>query len=449
MTATRDGHTGCSRFAFVAVTLMALTAAACGTAASPSSAASATQQAAPQTTRPSLPSVSNESARPSVSAASPLRSLGLAPDGMWTGIHWIAISGGQAPAVPPALFGAQFPTNFIWGSSKGFVEVLWDFHKRTLTPWFSADGLTWRAAGALDTSIWTPYLRSYDATPNSSDPTHDFCHVVGPDLQEGPQALLLTATLLCGGSGEVGGIAYSPIAAWISSNGLSWTPATIPAAITSVSGGASGFVGVGSDGSVWLSQDSRAWAKVTLPPALLKKDVSPCGGLVSLADGFVLAGLVAVKSGGVSQTQGALWWSPDAETWTRDSLGGTVPAEDGDQMCAMAIDAHTVVAELIRSASLTGPAYLASTDGKTWAALQTEPFQEVNGNTILAGRDKGLVFSNLGDSGLYALDGNLALVELKQSGDLPGGSDFVLGPTGILAASDDGTRFWIGVPTVG
>jgi hypothetical protein len=367
---------------------------------------------------------------------------------MWTGIHWIAVPGGQAPAIPPALFGGQFPTNFIWGSGKGFVEVLWDFHKRTLTPWFSADGLTWRAAGALDTSIWTPYRRSYDATTNRSDPTHDFCHVVDPVLQEGPQALLLTAILLCGGSGEVGGVAYSPIAAWISSNGLTWTPATIPAAVTSVSGGASGFVGVGSDNSFWLSQDSRAWTKITLPPALLKKDVSPCG-LVSLADGFVLAGVVAVKSGGVGQTQGALWWSPDAKTWTRDSLSGAVPTEDGYEMCAMAIDAHTVAAELNLSASLPDFAYLASTDGKTWAVLQTKPFQEVNGTTILPGRDRGLVYSNLGDGGLYALDDDLALVALNQSGDLPGGSDMVLGPTGILSASDDGTRFWIGVPTVG
>ena len=449
MKGARDGHLARSRFALTAAVLMALSAAACGTAASPSPAATATQRVAPQTTRPSSPSVSKESARPSVSSASPLQSLGLAPEGMWTGIHWIAVPGGQAPAVPPALFGAQYPTNFIRGSSKGFVEVLWDFHKRTLTPWFSADGLTWRAAGALDTSIWTPYLRSYDATPNSSDPTHDFCHVVDPNLQEGPQTLLLTAILLCGGSGEVGGVAYSPIAAWVSSNGLSWTPATIPAAITSVSGGASGFVGVGSDNSLWLSQDSRAWTKVTLPQALLKKDVSPCG-LVSLAGGFVLAGMVAVKSGRVSQTQGALWWSPDARTWTQDSLSGAVPEEDGYRMCAMAIDAHTVVAELILSASLPDSAYIASTDGRTWAVLQTEPFQAVNGNDILAGRDRGLVLSNPGDDGrvgLCALDDNLALVTLNQSGDLPEGS-MVLGPTGILA-SDDGTRFWIGVPTVG
>ena len=43
---------------------------------------------------------------------------------------------------------------------------------------------------------------------------------------------------------------------------------------------------------------------------------------------------------------------------------------------------------------------------------------------------------------------NFSIVTLKESGDLPwwDSEQFALGPTGLLV-TDDGTRFWLGVPT--
>jgi hypothetical protein len=49
----------------------------------------------------------------------------------------------------------------------------------------------------------------------------------------------------------------------------------------------------------------------------------------------------------------------------------------------------------------------------------------------------------------WSFNSGLNLVSVKQTGDLPWTADqLVLGPTGLLV-TEDGTRFWIGVPSAG
>jgi hypothetical protein len=76
----------------------------------------------------------------------------------------------------------------LQGWSKGYVEFIWDAHERTLTPWASANGLTWRAGNKLDTSAWNSYFKSYDADPTGD---HDGCWVTVSNFQEGPATMLL------------------------------------------------------------------------------------------------------------------------------------------------------------------------------------------------------------------------------------------------------------------
>jgi hypothetical protein len=246
----------------------------------------------------------------------------------------------------------------------------------------------------------------------------------------------------------VGGVAYSPKAAWTSPNGLSWTPATIPSGVTDkILGGSSGFVTIKSDGSratLWSSQDGRAWTKGKLPPEALAAAPDQLN-FVPVAGGFVLSDLVGVDN----LHQAAIWWSPDGATWTRDSLSGAVPSEYGSCLSVVRVDEHALVATMCLSEYLPEWAWLASADGRTWTELRLDPFDFIDGNWVFAGRDRGLVLSPSRPGALLVLDDSLALVLLKQSGDLPAGAyPFGLGPAGLLE-SDQGTRFWIGVPTAG
>jgi len=242
---------------------------------------------------------------------------------------------------------------------------------------------------------------------------------------------------------------------WISGDGLTWTPETFPGSVDGglISGGSSGFVALGSDSSkasIWTSQDGRNWLQGALPSAALAEG-SSLRDPISFAGGLVLPGEVKVKEGTLEegcpnadsiQYQGALWWSPDGKTWTRDSLTGANPTNYYDAMMSVVrIDDHTVVAQQFGSDT-----EWASSDGKTWTRLKGSPVVFPNygiGPNVVVGHDRGLVL----DGGPCAFSDSLALVPLNQTGDLPwSGSQYGLGPTGLLATSD-GARFWIGVPT--
>jgi hypothetical protein len=364
----------------------------------------------------------------------------------------------------------------LQGWSKGYVEFIWDAHERMLTPWASANGLTWRAGNKLDTSAWNSYLKSYDADPAGD---HDGCWVTVSNFQEGPATLLLQGIVECSGlcsqtSTDEG------YGSWTSSDSLSWTPATLPYFNygIGISGGSGGFIGVDSSTSqttAWLSADGQTWRRSGLP-AEAKAAGSSVNNPVSIAGGFVLPGVVMIKKGhqesgggcssGSNQSllQGALWWSPDGTTWTRDSLSGASQSYDGVNISAFRVDDHTVVADLTTSnAELSSKDTIewASRDGKTWTRLTGTPVT-YNGAAVgsVVGRDRGLV---LGSSiypddpnrywpSFFCFNGGLSLVKLQQGGSLPyvdgTTSQMALGPTGLLV-TEDGSRFWLGMPTGG
>ena len=74
-----------------------------------------------------------------------------------------------------------------------------------------------------------------------------------------------------------------------------------------------------------------------------------------------------------------------------------------------------------------------------------------------SGRSRGLLYdwlaldgSSLDAPTMCVLDDKFSLVTLKQTGDWPWIDNWqlALGPTGLVV-TEDGSRFWIGVPTAG
>ena len=123
--------------------------------------------------------------------------------------------------------------------------------------------------------------------------------------------------------------------AWVSTDGRTWTPATVPpnrlpdetwAVARAVTAGGPGLVAigwanVGPDASfrvaVWTSSDGLKWSRVPNAPGLAlgagtvdfpepgPRDVAAWSG-----------GLVAVGVGGAAGTSAVIWTSPDGRTWT-------------------------------------------------------------------------------------------------------------------------------------
>ena len=492
-----------------AAALLVVSLAACSAKASPSPAASPSASSDAATTSPypvwtpdqgsATPTATDTSdASPSASPTlpmptGPLPSVGSAPAGTWTGLKWIAIPGGHSPAVPAAdLDGDSNAT--IEGWSKGYIEFVWNPAKRSLTPWTSTDGLRWKAGTRLDTSAWTAGFKSYDAAydPTSADwdpadggtrAAYQYdCTVTVTNFQEDSGALLLSADATCGGAVfHGGGCAGGPPGVdvgdddWTSANGSTWKPTRQVYGYPS--GGSAGFIGLtgygdvgvsgdsGASAAIWTSQDGQTWTEGAVPVEATLS-TSTVGDPVSIAGGFVLPGVVLEKPGhqslwdgcggpslsDQSLYEGALWWSPDGTNWTRDPLtSGTTTSYNGIQMSLARVDDHTVVAiEQISNSTIEW----ASHDGKTWTRLKGQPIDPTDPGMVMAGSQRGLLYEQPGgsdpaaDSSICEFSSNFGVVTLKESGDLPwwDSEQFALGPTGLLV-TDDGTRFWLGVPT--
>jgi hypothetical protein len=489
-------------FGAAVAVLMASLVGACATArANPGASASATDL--PSGSPGETPAASNAAASPSPSPvwtpdpapsiedysdptplppppSGPLPNVPAAPAGTWTAVNWIALPGGNYPAVP-AGNDYVYSTATLEGWSKGYVEFLWDSSKRTIVPWVSADGLRWKPGTKLDLGAWAGDFATWDEELGDSefDPEepdyHDSCTVTVSGFEEGPSTLLMRAYFDC--AGGCGGPWFtSGEAFWTSPDGMAWSALDPKQALGvdlfgSISGGSSGFISLGQAGdgdAEWVSTDGRAWTRGTLPP-----DGFRFAAPVAYAGGFVLPGVVSVRKGhqgwlggmcgpggptDLGKYEGALWWSSDGLSWTRVALTGTVGF--GVDMSVYRIDDETLLASETTSGSqgeLTGQIQWLSRDGKTWkrTGLVASPYSYW-GSQILAGRHQGLILTTTILAGgeevcdLHALDGNLKLISVGQSGDQPWefGVDVVIGPTGLLASAD-GQRFWIGVPAAG
>lgn len=415
---------------------------------------------------------------PTPTPRNPLPTVGPVPAGQWTGMYWIDIPGGNSPTVPvqTGVPGREdAPGVTLEGWSKGYVEFVWDAHARTVTPWASPDGLSWRQGARLDISAWTGYLKTYDAANNGSDPQyHDNCSFSVGNFQQGPATLLVQGFVICNPSIECSGGYDNSHVIWTSSDGLAWTPGTLPYTDPdhedTISGGTGGFIGLDrstSQPKIWVSSDGQGWRQGGLPAAAMTTG-SSVGYPVSFSAGFVLPGVIMVKNGSrtadgrcggtvdTRQYQGALWWSPDGRTWTRASLSGATPSSDGINMNVARLDDHILLAE--QMISDTDKIEWVSTDGKTWTRLKGYPIEAFQGRLMgpsigdsgsWVGLDRSLVWTN-GPTGrnLAVFDSLFNLVNLRQAGDVPTIDPglMALGPTGLLATTD-GSRFWMGVPT--
>lgn len=458
-----------------AFVLVALSVSACSVASlSPSPEPAATTSASVEAVSPS-PAADTPTPAPSPTP-SPLPSLGAVPAGAWTGFDWISLPAGHGPSLPAAV-DLSSPGVSLEGWSKGYVELVWDPHLRTITPWVSGDGLTWNAGEKLDTSVWSADFMAYDAQ-HSGPGDHDACSLAVSEFGEGVTILLMRGFFSC--DGGCGGPWYtSQSAMWTSSDALGWVPVDVPGTfgaggVGPISGGSSGFIALGPSASsqvLWLSADGRKWTNGQLP-ADLRKATSSVGSPASFAGGYVMPGVLLEKAGDAyaggsagcvspegpanpSMYRAGLWSSTDGKSWVRDSLTGTTDAAYVT-MSVIRVDDHTLVA--VQSAYVPNvrgvtSAEWVSSDGKAWKPLEgVSPFA-----TALTDGARGLLIG-CSDAGVPAQDvwlsacaigPNLDAVHLTESGDMPqgGSGQLALGPTGLLV-TEDGSNFWIGVPTV-
>jgi len=161
--------------------------------------------------------------------------------------------------------------------------------------------------------------------------------------------------------------------------------------IGSISGGSSGFIALSAADAtrtLWLSSNGRTWTNGTLP-ADLRKSTSSASDPAAIAGGYVLPGVVLVRTGDQGLGGGAgcvaaegpinppvyrggLWWSTDGRSWIRDNLDGAVDAAYVT-MAVTRIDDHTLVAvENGYTPNVRGviATEWASLDGKAWTLLK-------------------------------------------------------------------------------
>jgi hypothetical protein len=393
-----------------------------------------------------------------------LPTLKTAPAAPWTSINWIALPGGQYPRVPTGA-GAGDPNATVVGWHGGYIEFLWDPRARTLVPWVSANGLTWRTGARMDLSFYAGLFKELDdvalATPEPGEspyPAQDLddmrygCSFEEIQFEEGPSSLLLRGDMHCGDACSHP-ITLNDDAVWVSSDGLVWTPVDIKKELGGaepnlISGGSSGFVA--SAGShLWVSEDGRSWHTGAYPTGTNRS--LP----VSIAAGFVIGDAVVLVKGhndlsapGSCVQSGAdrakyraeFWLSADGSKWTatHDGIVGY-----GVSVGMTRLDDHLVIAD---ESDGSHEYQLVSRDGKTWTQLSGALIAT---NSLLCGRDQGFFTTGYGDtaSPMKTFDSNLRIVTVKQTGDQPWEqASWAIGPTGILATVD-GERFWIGVPS--
>lgn len=279
---------------------------------------------------------------------------------------------------------------------------------------------------------------------------------------------------------------------WSSTDAVTWTPIDMPkifgtGGIGPISGGSAGFIALGAANNkqlLWLSNNGATWQQGALPPAVQAVG-SSAGDPAAFSGGFVLPGVVlqakghgftpptfpnygynqsvfdhGCMSGGptdLSMYRAALWWSPDGSNWTRIGLSGTTAA-NSVWMAVWALDDYTLLAQQWSSSS-TGSAGAmatwASHDGKSWSLVYNVP--SLAGPYLVRSKRQGLLFDWLTDAQgstigpqYSILNTRMSFSVVAQTGSSPWIDDWqqALGPMGILITID-GSRFWMGVPTVG
>jgi hypothetical protein len=344
----------------------------------------------------------------------------------------------------------------VYGWSGGYVEFVHRPNSTTIVPWYSADGLHWQAANALDPTGMEPQYGPEYAPRVTS-------------LVEGPAGLVAAAEL------EPLGVACGPSeypvqSLWRSADGgATWARIDLAGAfpqgsVYRISGGSGGYIARGSIDSrtaIWVSADGRSWRHSDLSGSTFTN--AAISAAVSFSGGFVLAGTTLAVGGGCAglastpQFIGALWRSADGTAWTRDDLMGATAGDDWVSMSVRRISDRALYATE-SSGSGTGDdstetdTAWTSADGENWTVVSGGP-PSIR-SQLLSNGQRGMVVTGLdGDVpmplGVWSFDNNLKPVELSQRGDAPTKEPWflgALGPAGLLVASSDGAQFWLGVP---
>jgi len=444
----------------VATIVLGIVAIACTSAATPD-ASSATQRPSVSASLPSTSSTPTipaatikpiDIAPPSLAISTPeptrplseLPSLGPAPSGDWTGLHWTKAS--EPPIIDPV--GSGYPDDFaIFGWSKGYLAFrsgTIDIGKWAVAVAHSTDGVRWTAGGQLD-------MTGLPAVGVNS-------------VVEGPAGVLAMAIEVsaCGGPSLVS-------AMWQSADGMVWRQVDIGTAfgggfVSAIDAGSAGYIATGSTGgdtpapAVWTSADGLTWKTVDLNAATFAG--IQVQNAAAFAGGYVLAGSVLSPNGDGCGSEPyvtpSLWWSADGRKWSRGKVPNT-RAGTTASMKVWRIDDHALLAtEWSSTATTSTQASWTSTDGQTW-----KPFPAAQYVPMTNGQ-RGLIVdapTQVGDGAIdvSAFASDLSVHKLAETGDVPDEklwTDYTLepsiafGPTGLIVANAAGD-FWVGVPVAG
>ena len=432
----------------------------------------------------------------SVEMASPSPRVSPAPAG--DTIAWTQLSSDSLPPVEASTNDADVPNGILEGWQGGYVEFVWHPETYLLTPWTSTDGRAWTAGTSINAAlIWKSELAAFSRA-NKSDGTLS-CSFVSTGWADDGQALLFRGRLNC----QLGCASYweSSETMLVSTNGAVWTDLDETkvfgaGGLGSVSGGGSGFAGLGFAGNkqvLWTSQDGLTWQRRALPVALTRPGASvadpasidgalvlpgvrldsgtavsgPSGATPGYAPGAGVQNCEATTSGNTPPVYApALYASLDQGAgWQAVTLPGAVKAMYAS-LSLVRVDDHTLIATewYQQGGADAGPNWLSwiSSDGSNWKpAPRASPGSQatlvngVNYPTALPAHEGGLLFltqycpptgycENV--LSLSELSEDNQLVTLNQSGDSPVvgiGTELALGPAGVLV-SDAGSNMWLG-----
>ena len=400
---------------------LALVAGACGSDLAPTTTAAQTTTPGPTTTVP---------ATPAAPVASSLEWSRVPDDAVFAGedgILMASVAGGGPGLVAVGTEASESGLNAaVWTSPDG---ISWSRvpHDETVFGGEGNHSITSVTAGGpglvavgteavendVDGAVWT----SPDGIDWSRVP-HDEAVFGG----EGDQSI---TSVTAGGPGLVavgtdGPVKNSDVAVWTSTDGVTWSRVPHDEAvfggggnqsITSVTAGGPGLVAVGTDAShddgdpaVWTSPDGITWSRVPNEAVFGGEDRELMGADRQVMESVTPGGpgLVAVGfEGSFSNSDAAVWTSPDGITWSRvphdDAVFGgrfsqtmVSVAAGGPGLVAVGWDGPSSEFKLRHAAVWTSP------DGVIWSRV---PDDEVLG----ADGDQSMLAVTAGGPGLVAV----------------------------------------------
>jgi len=364
---------------------------------------------------------------------SPLPNLEPAPPGKWAALRWISLQEAPIVVASPVPAGAENAINGgprIFGWSHGYIAFETTTWTVASTGWvsvldsaYSTDGLRWTAGPSL-------HFADFDIEISR--------------LAEGPAGLLAIgqqAPGACGGGPSVATI-------WRSADGVSWQQLGMAGFgsgyVETIDGGSAGYIATGlttdNKPAAWTSSDGSSWTPASLTAAAFKGMTVIENG-TAFTGGYVLAGATLSPDdgcGGPPHLTPSMWWSADGKAWSRDTLPGALSAVDV-QMKVCRIDDRSLLANESTYEATTGKTTSAgwrSADGRTWKKTSGAT---LDCDSIVGEAQRGLVFdppfllpdSSVAPMRAYDIAADLTSTALTQTGEMPDQLGWANGDLGV------------------